>query len=177
MKQIFAAAAFAAAIGLAGCAGTAPVTYAPSSTLTATGAVEVTTFAYLPAQTGQVKPNQLRNTALGAIMLDKNIDQFYRDAVFTELRFVGVKVTSDKLKLSGEIKQFLVDDLGYSVDWTTDVHYVVTNKASGAVVYDGEKTTKNNTAKFVNAFGALNEQIKDNIEELIKDPNFIKAIN
>ena len=112
-----------------------------------------------------------------ASRMDKNVDVFFRDAVFTELRFVGINVNGGNLRLSGEIKEFLVDDLGFSVDWTLDVHYVVTNASTGAVVYDSEKVTKNNTSKFLNAFVSLDNQIKENIESLIKDPAFIKAIN
>ena len=66
--------------------------------------------------------------------------------------------------------------MGYSVDWTVDVDYVVKD-ASGKVIYESDKLTKNHTAKFANAFVALNMQIKDNIEALIKDPDFAKAIN
>jgi hypothetical protein len=156
---------------------TAPVIYTPSSTLTATGAVEVGNFKYLPAIDGKLKPNQLKNTAFEDIMLDQNVDKYFRDAVFTELRFVGVKVESNNHRLSGEINEFLVDDLGYSVDWTVDVRYVIINKATAKVVYDSDKITKNRTAKFLNPFVALNQQIKANIEALIQDPAFIEAIN
>lgn len=162
---------------LAGCVDTVPIDYSPSSTLTATGTVEVADFRYLPALNGRVAANQLRNTAIGDIKLNQNVDKFYRDAVFKELRFVGVRVAGSDVKLTGDIKEFLVDDLGYSVDWTIDVRYVVTNKATNAITYDSEKVTKNNTAKFANAFGALTQQMKFNIEELIKDPAFIKAMN
>lgn len=144
--------------------------------MTEKGAVQVDSFRYLPAQDGKVKPNQLKNTALGPILLDHDIDAYYRDAVFKELRFVGVNVSASNLHLSGDIKEFLVDDLGFTVDWTVDVRYVV-KTADGATVYDSEKITRNNTAKFANAFQVLNSQIKDNVEDLLKDPDFIKAIN
>jgi uncharacterized lipoprotein len=166
-----------AGLALSGCVNTVPVSYAPSSTLTASGAVDVGDFKYLPAAEGKVKPNQLKNTAVGGIHLDQDISVFYRNAVFTELRFVGVKVASDNVRLIGEIKEFLVDDLGYSVDWTVDVRYIVTNKTTGAVLYDSEKVTKNKTNKFVNALVALNQQMKANIEALIQDPAFTKSIN
>ena len=160
---------------LAGCVATLPTNYAPSSTMTAAGTVNVTEFKYLPSINGKMKPNQLRNSAVGSFMLDKNVDKYFRDAVFTELRFVGVKMGSGNT-LSGEIKEFFVDDLGYSVDWTVDVHYVVAD-ASGKTVYDSEKVTKNNTTKFLEPLATLNAQIRQNIELLIKDPDFIKAIN
>lgn len=143
--------------------------------MTVKGAVQVDSFRYLPALDGKIKPNQLKNTAIGPILLDHNIDTFYRDAVFKELRFVGVNVTAGNLHLSGDINEFLVGDLGFTVDWTVDVRYVV-KAADGTTVYDSEKITKNNTAKFANAFQVLDTQIKDNIEELLKDPAFVKAI-
>ncbi len=170
------AGAVAAALLLSGCAGTVPVNYAPSSSLSASGSIEVTDFKYMPAVNGKMKPNQVRNTALGTVLLDKNVDQFFRDAVFTELRFVGVKVAGSNKRLSGEINEFLIDDLGYSIDWTLDVHYVVTDM-SGKTIYDSTKTTKNRTAKFTEPLTALNVQLKQNIEALIQDSNFVRAIN
>jgi hypothetical protein len=171
-----------AALGLsllaAGCAPLpAPINYSPSSAMTATGKLKVGDFRYLPAINGKVAPNQLRNTALGDIKLDKNIDTYFRDAVFKELRFVGVDVNGTTPVLTGDINEYLVDDLGYSVDWTVDVTYVLRDAASGKVIYSSEKVTKSKTAKFLNAFETINEQIRLNIEALLKDPAFIKAIN
>ena len=176
MKSLTLAAAAAFSLLLTGCVANAAVDYAPTSSMTAKGAVIVDSFRYLPALDGKVKPNQLKNTALGPIMIDHNVDAYFRDAVFKELRTVGINVADSKRHLGGEIKEFLVDDLGFNVDWTVDVHYVVTN-ASGATVYDSEKRVTNRTVKFVNAFQVLNTQIKDNIEELLRDPAFIAAIN
>ena len=132
-------------------------------------------FKYQPAIDGKVKPNVIHNTAMGTVLLEKNVDVFFRDALFTELRFVGIKVGTGDRQLTGTIKQFLIDDLGYSVDWTLDVDYIVKD-ASGKAIYESDKLTKNHTAKFANAFVALDNQIKDNIEMLVKDPDFIKAI-
>jgi uncharacterized lipoprotein len=39
------------------------------------------------------------------------------------------------------------------------------------------KSTQRKTAKFANAFGAMNETIKLNVEDVLKDPAFTKAIN
>ena len=76
--------------------------------------------------------------------------------MFNELRLVGVKVMGGNRRLSGEIKEFLIDDLGFTVDWTVDVHYVVRDMTTGMIVYDADKTLTKNTAKFANAFAALN---------------------
>jgi len=162
------------AIALSGCATTLPVNYSPSSTMTVSGAVAIAPFTYLPATTGKVKPNQIRNTALGNAMFDQNINVLVRDAVFKELRFVGVNVKDQDKKLSGEIQEFLMDDLGYSVDWTLRVKYVVTDQSG--IKYEAVKETKRNTNKFVNIFGSLNETIKLNVEALLKDPVFVQTI-
>jgi uncharacterized lipoprotein len=164
-------------IALSGCVmnNTVPINYAPSSVLSASGSVTVTDFSYLPAQTGKVQPNQVRNTALGSILFDQNVSTIFRDAVFKELRFVGVNMNSVNRKLSGEIQEFLIDDLGFSVTCTLRVKYQVTDK--GGVVYEQVKATQRTTGKFGNPFGAINETIKLNIEELIKDKDFLAVLN
>ncbi len=139
--------------------------------------LSVSGFKYLPALNGQVEPNQIRNTALGILQFDQNIDVFFRDAVFKEFRFVGLKLDRKDRVLTGEIEDFLIDDLGYSIDWTLIVHYVIKSTQSGEILFDSKKTIKRNTAKFVNVFGALNETIKLNVEELLKDKAFTKAVN
>ncbi|HEY3644213.1 MAG TPA: hypothetical protein VGM16_02645 [Gammaproteobacteria bacterium] len=173
-------------LALGGCAnGPVPVTYSPASTLSATGDVTVGTFNYDPAEKGttnkngnliKVQPNQIRNTAIGSIMIAEPVGQYVQEAVFKELRFVGVKLDNKNLVLTGEIQDFLADDLGYSVDWTLVTHYVVKDQG-GKTVYDGPKTTKQKTAKFINFNEALNTTIQKNIADLIQDPDFIKAIN
>lgn len=87
-----------------GCATTIPLNYSPSSVLTASGSVAVTDFRYLPAINGTVAPNVIRNTALGTAEFDQDIAVFFRDAVFKELRFVGIKVDSKDRILGGEIE-------------------------------------------------------------------------
>ena len=153
-----------------------PLSYSPSSSATVAGSVKVSAFKYLPAETKNVEPYQIRNTALGSVMFDQNIDVFFRDAVFKEFRFVGIKVDDKTREVGGEIVDFLIDDLGFSVDWKLNVHYVVKDLQSGTVLYDANKETKRKTAKFLNFFASLNETIKSNIDELFKDESFINAI-
>ena len=111
---------------------------------------------------------------MGRVLLEQNVDVMFRDAVFKELRFVGVKVDRSNHQLSGEIEEFFADDLGFNVDWTLTVKYRVV--ASNATKYEETKEIKRRTAKAPNFSGALNETIKLNIEELIKDADFISAI-
>jgi uncharacterized lipoprotein len=162
---------------LAGCASPPiAVNYSPSSILLAEGSVEVGSFRYLPGESGRVKPNQIMNTALGSVLFEKEIGELFREAVLKELRFVGVKIQSDKRVLQGEIVEFLMDDLGFSIDWTLEVRYRVTTVGSGAVIYESWKKLEKKTDKFNNIFGILNEIIKLTIEQLISDPGFTAAI-
>lgn len=160
---------------LSGCS-TAPVVlnYAPSSTMTVHGHETVGTFRYLPSEQGKAKPNQIRNTAIGNVILDKNVADYFKEALFDESRFVGIKMGQGP-QVSGTINDFLIDDLGWSVDWTLDVTYDVTNP-DGSECYTGDKLLKKHTAKFANAFGTLNEVMKLNIEKLFSDPAFRRCI-
>jgi hypothetical protein len=166
---------------LSGCVSAPiPLNYAPSSVKSATGALSVGDFRYLPAEPGAVKlqaPNQIRNTAAGSIKIDKDVKVFVRDAVFAELRFVGIKTNDPVRVLTGDIEEFLVDDLGFSVDWTLRIKYTLTDAASKAITYQAVKTTQRKTAKFANPFGALNETVKLDVEQLLDDADFIRAIN
>lgn len=159
------------------CTMAVPVDYSPTSTLSETGAVKVGEFVYLPALSGEVAPNQLKNTALGSIKLDRDVGIFFQEAVFKELKFIGVKTDGRDRRLTGEIRRFLVDDLGYSVDWEIDVYYVVTAVPDGRELYGGLKTSRHRTEKFANPFGALNREIRLNIDMLVQDPAFVRAIN
>ncbi len=168
---------------LTGCASAPiPVNYAPSSIKSATGALSVAGFEYLPAEPTAPKPlpaNQIRNTALGGgqINLDREVKVLMRDAVFAELRGVGVKTNDHSKQLSGEIEEFLVDDLGFSIDWTLRIKYTLTDHASKTVIFQSVKNTQRKTAKFANLFGGLNEIIKANVDQLLDDAMFLKAIN
>jgi uncharacterized lipoprotein len=159
-----------------GCTPKHVINYAPSSVLTVNGNTSIGQFNYLPAKNGNVKMNQIKNTALGSIMFEQNINDVFQKAVFSELRLVGVNVNSNKNILIGNINEFLIDDIGFSIDWTVDVNYIVKRKKSNKVCFNKTKIIHKNTPKFSNPFGALNEVIKLNIEELMKDPNFKKCI-
>jgi len=147
--------------------------------MSANGALSIADFKYLPAESTaerKVASNVIRNTAIGTIEIDRDVNKYIRDAVFAELRFVGIKTNDNSQVLSGEIQEFLIDDLGYSVDWTLRIKYVITDAATKAVTYDAVKETKRKTAKFVNTFGAMNETVKLNVEDLLNDARFQAAI-
>jgi uncharacterized lipoprotein len=169
-----------AALALSACvSGPVPINYAPSSVKTASGALSVGDFTYLPSEPPRPKlvpADVIRNTAAGTVKIDRPVRVFVRDAVFAELRFVGIKTNEPGKILTGEIQEFLIDDLGFNVDWTLRVKYSLTDAASKSVVYESVKNTQRRTAKFANPFGALNESIKLNVEQLLDDAEFTKAI-
>ncbi|MGD0278770.1 MAG: hypothetical protein ABSC11_05650 [Smithella sp.] len=154
-----------------------PLSYLPGSASKVSGSVSVSGFKYLPAETGKVKPFQIRNKALGSLKFDKNINIFFRDSVAAQLRFAGIKLDDKTRVLSGEIEDLLVDDLSYNVEWILKVHYLVKDLQTGDAVYESTKTTQRKASKLANVNSALNEMIKLNIEELTEDDAFIKAIN
>lgn len=161
-----------------GCAQ-APITlnYAPGSTMSVDGELKVGDFKYLPAENNKrIKPNQIRNTAMGSVLLEKNINEYFETALFTESRFVGIKVKDSSNIVSGEIIEFLIDDLGYSIDWTLEVKYLIrTNEKSEC--YSKIQKIEKNTAKFANPFGTLNEVMKLNIEKAFSDAEFVSCIS
>jgi hypothetical protein len=154
-----------------------PLSYLSGSINKISGSVSISNFKYVPAETGKVKTYQIRNTAVDSLKFDKNIDTFFRDAVVTELSSTGVKVNDKNRFLDGEIEDFLIDELSTSADWTLTVNYSVKNIQTGKILYESTKITKRNASKLVNISSAVNEMIKLNIEELLKDEEFIKAIN
>jgi hypothetical protein len=164
-------------IALGGCAGPVVLNYAPSSTMTVKGAEKVGSFDYAPARSGKVKPNQIRNTAVGNVFLEKPIGEYFEKAVFTESRFVGIDVGGSQPVVHGTIDEFLIDDLGYSIDWTLNVTYTVDVAGSAKPCFSAQKKLARHTAKFANVFGTLNEVMKDNIELLFKDPAFVSCVS
>jgi hypothetical protein len=154
-----------------------PLSYVPGSVSKVPGNVSISDFKYLPAETGKVKPFQIRNTSLHSLKFDKDISIFFRDAVFAELLLAGVKVVDNKMVLGGDIMDFFIDEKSASADWTLQVRYLVKNTFTGEIVYISTKTTRRSVSKLASVNGAINEMIKLNVEELLKDEAFIKEIN
>ena len=82
---------------------------------------------------------------------------------------------SGRRTLMGEIREFLIDDLGADVNWTLRVFYRVNGPEK--TLYQSEKLTRRRTAKRGDPAKALNEAVKVNIEDIIKDPAFLDAIH
>jgi len=160
---------------VSGCARI-PLSYSPGTINKLSGSLSISDFKYVPAEIGKVKPFQIRNTSLGSLKFDKNIDTFFRNAVIAELSSAGIKTGNNNLVLGGDVEDFLIDELSISADWTLKVNYSVKNLQTGKTLYESTKITKRNASKLVNISTAVNEMIKLNIEELFKDEDFLKTI-
>ncbi|KAF1006324.1 MAG: hypothetical protein GAK28_02635 [Luteibacter sp.] len=162
---------------LGGCAAPLALNYAPSSTMTVKGVEKVGDFEYMPAKNGKVTPNEIHNTAAGHVYFEKPIAEYFHNALFVESRFVGIDTGGTYPLLHGSIDEFLIDDLGFSIDWTLNVTYVLDN-ADGSVCYHKQQKHSRHTSKFTPGagFAILNEVMKSNIELLFKDPEFVACI-
>ncbi len=167
-------AAVASAVLLAGCGLTQlNADYVPTSTLSAHGAVQIGSFAYLPATSGKLKPNQLRNAAFAQVLLNQNVDDYVRQSLLKELRFVGIKIGDRGAVVGGEVEDFFDDDSGGNV-LTLTVRYVVKD-ATGTVLYDAEKSSHQPMS--YGTGNPMDRALKANFEQVIADAAFIKAIN
>ena len=101
---------------------------------------------------------------------------FFEEAAFTEARFIGINTIESDKTLQGDIEEFLIDDLGYSIDWTLKVKYIVADKTTNSTCYEGTKNNEANSSKFVNPLGALNEIVQSNLELLFSDQAFLECI-
>ena len=148
------------------------LTTAPTTAFISGGAVRISTFDYLPSAAGKVGADQIRNTAIGSVKLDQPVGDFFAQGLLKQFRLAGLSVDSGAVTLSGTILEMFCDDLGYSADWTLVVKYVVKD-ASGTVVYEAEKVTKETTSK---ALAQVNRIIRHSAEALLLDVAFLKVI-
>jgi len=162
---------------LCGCSLTLTLPYQPTTTAELKGNIEVDNFKYFPRP--GVKQNQVRNTAAGTIYLTENVEDFYCNALKREMRQATLSLKPGaKCKLSGEVNDFAMDDLGYSVTYISNVHYVLTD-TSGKALYDNIFDIRFETSKFLVAqavFANINKTISDNIGKLLTDQTFSDVV-
>jgi hypothetical protein len=165
------------ALSFYGCANT-PITlnYSPSSIKTVNGSLNVGDFEYLPSKDNKILPNQVRNTAASELFFEKNIDQYFEEALFKELRFVGINLNKSKTVVSGQIIEFFIDDLGFSIDWVLEVNYIVKRNDGKAICFNKTYRIEKTTQKFAAPLGVYNEIIKLNIEQMFNDKEFVNCI-
>lgn len=171
-----------AALLLTGCAGTIPVnSYTPQNFVRFGGETTVGSFSYQPALDGKVADNQVQNTAIGKIFLPSKIGDIVQRATALELEKTGIILGSGNVEVSGSVVEFKADDLGYSVDWTYSVRYVITEKTSGNKLVDKTFTADPiKTGKFGAAAdfsSSINDAILSGYNKFISDPDVKSALS
>ncbi|OKH88718.1 hypothetical protein LF95_01020 [Thalassospira sp. TSL5-1] len=87
-----------------------------------------------------------------------------------------MSIQSKNCTLDGEVNDFATDSLGYSVDYITDVRYILRRTKDQKTLFDNNYTVKFNASKFVVAdvfFANINKMVSDNIDQLLKDSVFV----
>ena len=118
---------------LTGCSATLPVLYVPQTYYKVEGGeVAIGMFRYIPALRGEVKSNQIKNSALGSIYIATDVDNFVKRATALELERAGVVLKDDAtFRVDGNVLKLRAGDLGYSVQWTYEVNYRIINVSTG----------------------------------------------
>jgi len=164
-------------LGLTACAQvTLTLPYSPQSTEELAGAVTVNEFRYFPSE--GIAQNEIRETAIGRVFLTESVGTFLKGALRRELRQSGVSLKSAKCEIEGEVNEFLIDSLGYSSDYKTDIRYILYG-SDKKVLFDNSYVVQFNASKFVTMdviFANINKAVADNINQLITDPYFVQAL-
>lgn len=169
-------AALLAISGATGAAQAAPftVTYHSRSIVELRGQVEVSDFAYMPANPKD-KPDKIPNTALGNIKLGVPIGDFLADGIRQELRTSGASLAPGaRCRLGGKVDSIKIDDLGLNVDFTLVASYVLTD-AEGRELYRRQEPTVFKASKFGGAAASISLLFSNNINAVIGSSDFIQA--
>lgn len=149
--------------------------YQPVTTDELKGAVAVADFNYRPKE--GVRPNEIRETAAGTILMTENVSIYYSNAVRRELRQAGLSLLGDKCTVTGTVYDFAIDSLGFSSTYITDVEYRLVS-ASGDSMSTSRHQIKFTTTKFLAAplvLANLQKAVSDNILKFLGDPDFRAA--
>ncbi len=148
--------------------------YQPTTSTEIDAAVEVNNFSYFPKE--GVAQNEIRETAAGHVYLTEDVGTYFANAVRREMRQANMSIQSKNCTLDGEVNDFATDSLGYSVDYITDVRYILRRTDNQKTLFDNTYTVKFNASKFVVAdvfFANINKMVSDNIDQLLKDSVFV----
>lgn len=120
MKSFFAAACLS--LGLAACQSTITLPgYQPTSSQSLSGAMQDVKAVYTPPK--GVKENQLRNTAVGAILLTEPVANYVSNAFRLELRAAGVRLGDGVCQMNLKVNDYATEDLGFNITYITDIDY------------------------------------------------------
>ena len=180
MRKVAVLSVVALSIGtLAGCAGTIPVNYTPQNIVRYVGSAHIGAFTYQPAQEGKVANNQIQNTAIGKIFLPSNVSDLVMRATALELEKTGINIGAGDIQVSGDVLEFKAADLGYSVDWTYSVRYVITENSGGtqllSKIYTADPIRTGKFGAAADFSSSINDAILSGYSKFIGDPE-VRAI-
>lgn len=132
-------------VTLAACQVTVTVPYNPVGTAEINGQIKVADFVYQPPE--GTAPNQLPNTAAGKIFMTDPISEWVTKAVRRELRLAGLSARGERIcTLEGVINEFSIDDLGFDVDYMSNIDYALRDPDNSelldknvAIAFEGPK--------------------------------------
>lgn len=179
MKKLFLIVAMSSV--LSACSATLPVSsYVPQNYTRFEGSASIGEFTYQPYLQGKVKSNQMQSTAIGNIYVSSNISDLVQRGTALELEKTGIKLGASNVKLNGVVKEFKMDDLGYSVDWTYIINYTLVNTKTSATLLNKDYVADpKKTGKFglpIDYANAANDMILSGYNKFITDPDVRKIL-
>ena len=165
---------FALSITLVGCQTTVPISYSPASTLSAQGELEIGSFEYLPASEEGLAVDEIDHF-VGKVKIDQPVNAYFEDALLVELRFVGLKLGTGSLTLTGQIRNLHVN--AFSANADLSVYYALID-AQGVRRYGRQIDIRNEYPldTMITTEQVINRAIRTSIEQLLNDSHFRNLI-
>lgn len=169
---------------LSGCVSMPITNYTPQNTDYITkykGSASIGEFTYVLFEQGKVKSNQIANTALGNFYLEGEVADFVRKANIIELERTGISlVPSSSVIIVGKIKDFSVDDLGFSGYFTYKINYKIIEKKTSAIIFERDYIETRRESKFNATLSSvitiLNDLVYSGYDKFIRDPEVRKLL-
>lgn len=172
MRVVFAA---LAALTLSACQTTLTLPgYQPTSSQSITGEVREVKSTYTPPK--GVKENQIRNTAVGTILLTEPVPSYITNAFRLELRGAGVKLGSGRCEVLLTIRDYAAEDLGFNITYISDINYEL---AAPTPAFRKNVRISFTTDKFLEPaliLASLRDVLAKNFDDVLRDPGFNSAV-
>jgi len=172
MKKIF---VFALLL-LTGCSfPIIPLNYSAGSTKIVDGSFKIGEFEYTPMKSHLLMPNVVKIGVLWKPTFDKNIDKYFKDALFVESRYMGVDVNSSNTVVSGKINTMSGESAGGDINFNMDVSYMV--KIDGKECYNKPHKSTSEVVSPDTITNSMDKATRLNIEKVFSDSEFINCIS
>ena len=163
------------AIGLSACQTTITLPgYTPTSSQSLEGEVREVSAQYNPPK--GVKENQIRNTAIGTILLTEPVPSYVTNAFRLELRGAGIRLGRGNCKIALDVRDYAGEDLGWNITFISDINYEL---ASTAPLWRKNVRISFTTDKFQDTtliLASLRDALAKNFDDVLRDPGFNAAL-